>query len=191
MKDRNHMTADYVDDYMEGEVIFNQQNLGIGAPYLPRARRVDYPLAEYNYAQARAERQMYQLVKKSEQILFSAQTVFPFDFFPDTLTINGNKIDIVNSSFFASHQTTSIPLRDIANVEVQTSPFFASLKIINIRYPMHPHQLQYLKKKDAIRAKKIIDGLLVAMSQGTDISQIEPDKLIDQIEKVGASAVVE
>src|SRR5438034_3327491 len=38
-----------------------------------------------------------QLAKKSSQVLFRTKTVFPFDLFPDTLTINANKIDIVQS----------------------------------------------------------------------------------------------
>jgi hypothetical protein len=119
------------------------------------------------------------------------QTVFPFDFFPDTLTINANKIDVVKTSFFASHQTSSIPLRDIANVEIQTSPFFATLRITNIRYPMHPKVLRFLKKHEAMKAKNIIDGLLVAISQGADITNIEPTKLIEEMEKVGNSATEE
>jgi len=181
------------DPVTEEGVIFNQQMMGIGSARGLGPRRVDY-LPKENRSPStkqslvRAERKMNDIVKKSEQILFTTQTVFPFDLFPDSITISGNKIEISNSNFFASHQTSSIPLRDIANVEIQTSPFFASLKIINIRYPMHPHILQYLKKRDAIKAKNIIDGLLVAMSQGADITQIETHKLIEQIEKVGRSA---
>lgn len=94
---------------------------------------------------------------------------------------------MVSSQFFASHQTTSIPLHDIANVEVQTSPFFSTLRIITIRYPMHAIVLRYLRKHDATKAKNIIDGLLVAISQGADVSAIEPVRFIKQIEKVGES----
>ena len=136
-----------------------------------------------------AEAQIRDIARKSSQILFSTKTVFPFDFFPDTLTINANKIDIVQGNFFLSHQTTSIPLKDIANIEIQTAIFFATLRIINIRYPMNPTVLNYLKKSDAIRAKNIIDGLLVAASQGADVASIEPEKLLPQIEQAGKSLV--
>jgi hypothetical protein len=135
------------------------------------------------------EEKVYTLARKSNQVLYTTTTVFPFDFFPDTLTINANKIDVVKSEFFGSHQTTSVPLRDIANVEVQTTPFFASLRIVNIRYPMQPINLQYLKKDDAVKAKQIIDGLMVAMSQGADVAAIEPKRFLREIETVGASAV--
>lgn len=180
-----------------GQVIYNQQNMGIGSAkgrknklfqkpkILPKpVRRTDQkPEGK------QTEAQVHQMARKSSQILFRTKTVFPFDLFPDTLTINCNKIDVVNAQFFASTQTTSIPLHDIANVEVQTAPFFATLRIINIRYPMNPVVLSYLKKKEAIKAKNIIDGLLVAVSQGTDVASIEPTKLLKQIEKTGKSTV--
>lgn len=137
------------------------------------------------------EEKIHELAVKSSQVLFTTEAVFPFDLFPDILTVTANKIDIVQSNFFASRQTSSIPLRDIASVEVQTSPFFATLSIINMRYPMEPHVINYLKKNEAIKAKTIIDGLLVALSQGADIAEIEPNTLLKEIEKVGASAVAE
>jgi len=139
----------------------------------------------------KVENKINQMADKSDQILFRTKTVFPFDFFPDTITINANKIDIINAAFFFSSSTTSIPLRDIANVEIETSPFFAKIKIVNIRYPMEPLMMQYLHKSDAIRAKNIIDGLLVSMSQGADVAAIDPQKMQPQIEKVGEGATTE
>jgi hypothetical protein len=172
----------------EVEIIYNQQNQGIGAA---AGRKGKKPQTEEAITQEKMEEKIYQLARKSSQVLFQTRTVFPFDFFPDTLTVTANKIDVVSSAFFLSHQTTSIPLADIANVEIQTSPFFATLQIINIRYPMHPLILNYLKINDAQKAKKIIDGLLVAVAQGTDVTKIEPANFIKQIEKVGESGVEE
>jgi hypothetical protein len=134
-----------------------------------------------------AEDKMRELARKSSQVLFQLRTVFPFDFFPDTITINANKIDVVQSEFFFSHNTTSIPIKDIANVEVETIPFFATIKLINIRAPMRPISISFLKHDEAIRAKKIIDGLLVATEQGADVSSIEPKQFLRHIEVVGRS----
>jgi len=177
---------------LEEEAIFNQQHMGIGSAVNTQRRHV-LPTKRPKVPQDNAtpEEKLHNLAEKSSQVLFTAHTVFPFDLFPNTLTVNANKIDIVNVSFFASRQTTSIPLHDIANVEVQTSPFLATLRIINIRYPMHPTVVRYMKKDDAVRAKGIIDGLLVALSQGADISEIEPGKMLADIEKLGGSAVEE
>jgi hypothetical protein len=176
---------------LEEELIFNQQSMGIGSAVNSSRRRVPSENSTENSDNKSPEEKINELVEKSSHVLFSMQTVFPFDFFPDTLTINANKIDVVKTSFFASHQTSSIPLRDIANVEIQTSPFFATLRITNIRYPMHPKVLRFLKKHEAMKAKNIIDGLLVAISQGADITNIEPTKLIEEMEKVGNSATEE
>jgi hypothetical protein len=188
------------------EVVYRQQNLGIGSANGQMRKRLSVADSGRKKPPSRSppptkkqktdniqeiEEKMYQLERKSTDVLFSARTVFPFDLFPDTLTISANKIDIVSSQFFFSNQTTSIPLRDIANVEIQTAPFFATLRIINIRYPMHPSIIRFLKKNDALKAKNIIDGLLVAMSQGADIAAIEPHRLLSQIETVGKSSVKE
>lgn len=159
--------------------------MGIGAVNGRKSNVQEKQKTDRQTTEAHVER----MARKSSQILFRTKTVFPFDLFPDTLTINANKIDVVNSEFFASNQTTSIPLHDIANVEVQTAPFFATIRIINIRYPMKPVILNYLKKDEAIKAKNIIDGLLVAVSQGADVANIDPDKFLKQIEKAGKSTV--
>ncbi len=137
----------------------------------------------------KAKSKVQQLVRKSEEVLFSTKTVWPFDLFPDTLTITANKLDIVQSVFFFSAQTTSIPIRDIARVELETSLFFAKLNIVNLRYPMEPIEIEYLWKSEATRAKNIIDGLLVSMSQGADVSAIEPKDMVPELEQVGQSAV--
>lgn len=134
-----------------------------------------------------AENKVRELARKSSQVLYQLKSVFPFDFFPDTITINANKIDIVQSDFFFSNQRTSVPIRDIANVEVETIPFFATLKLINIRAPMRPISVSHLKHDEAIKAKRIIDGLLVATEQGADMSSLEPKKFLPHIEAVGKS----
>lgn len=177
------------DPHVEEQVIFAQQSLGIAAAYGQRG--VNDKKRKQNRNSKSQEQRVYEMARKSMQVLYQTRTVFPFDFFPDTLTITANKIEVVNSSFFGSNQTTSVPLRDIANVEIQTSPFFATVRIINIRFPMHPLTLQYLKKPDAIKAKNIIDGLLVAISQGADITAIEPEQFLREIEQVGQGAINE
>lgn len=185
---KNHHITDPA--ITQSEVIFNQQNLGIGtASGVQPTKQTEKKRT--TQSQRQIENHILKIARKSSQILFQTKTVFPFDFFPDTLTINANKIDIVNSEFFASNRTTSIPLNDIANVEVQTVPFFATIRIISIRFPMKPIVLHYLKKTEAIKAKNIIDGLLVAISQGADITNIDPQTILKQIETAGKSNVEE
>jgi hypothetical protein len=54
---------------------------------------------------------------------------------------------------------------------------------------MQPIKLTYLKKDDATKAKRIIDGLLVAAAQGADVAAIEPKRFVRELEQVGASAI--
>ena len=93
-------------------------------------------------------------------VLFHTQTIFPHDLYPDSLTINSNHIEIMNAESLTTQQSKSIPLRDIAKIELIVTPFFATLNIINIRSPLHPITLQYLQIDKAIKAKKLIESLI-------------------------------
>jgi hypothetical protein len=128
---------------------------------------------------------MREICDNPSQILFQTKTVFPFDFFPDELKISSTKIEIKQFHFINTYTKTMIPLQDIAYVEINTIPFFATMKIGNIRV-RNPVVLRYLPAGAALKAKRIIDGLLIAQESGVDISVIEPKALLPQIESLAA-----
>lgn len=119
------------------------------------------------------------------EVLFQTKTFFPFDFFPDILTITATKIEIKIYSFFFTYSTITIPLQDIGFVELDKSLFFASLSVINIRRSESPVTLNFLLTKDAVRCRRIINGLLIAQEAGVDVSIVEPKNLLPQIEGLG------
>lgn len=123
--------------------------------------------------------------KHHTDVLFRTKTVFPFDLFPDTLTISPSKIEIKINSFFFTYSTVTIPLQDIGFVELDKSVFFSSLSLINIRRYETPVILNYLMTRDAIYGKKIINGLLIAQEAGVDVSVVEPKELLTQLVELG------
>lgn len=127
---------------------------------------------------------MHAMSQRHSDILFQARTVFPFDLFPDTLTISATKIELRVNSFFYSYNTVTIPLQDIGHIELEKGPFFSTLNIINIRADK-PITVRYLWNYDALRGKKLINGLLIAQEAGVDVSVIEAKKLLDQLERLG------
>ncbi len=128
---------------------------------------------------------MSEISKSRTDVLFQARTVFPFDLFPKVLTISSTKIEAKLNSFFYTYSTVTIPLQDIANVELNSSLFFSTLNVINIR-SKDPLVMRFLWNRDAIKGKKLINGLLIAQESGVDVSVIEPKKLLPQLEGLGA-----
>lgn len=128
------------------------------------------------------------IASRAEKILFRAKTVFPFDFFPDTVTIDANKVDICLKSFFATETVTSIMLKEIMDVRVNIALFLATLII---DYGPHPLKIKsvfvsQLLKKDALKAKEIIEGVLVLYrGENIDTSKLKPEEAMEGIKEVG------
>ena len=131
------------------------------------------------------------LVKRSNKILLKTSAVFPFDFFPDEITIDESKVNIIFHEFFLSEDVHSITIDMIRDIEVETSPLFATLKIVPDGYPGHALEVHYLKKKDAIKARRIIQGLMVARKQDIDLAQLDESHFIEEIESLGKTHLAE
>ena len=71
------------------------------------------------------------LVGKSNRILASISSQFPFDFFPDTLNVEEGRITVIARVFFFSSQVHSVDIKDISNVFINLAPFFAQLVIVS------------------------------------------------------------
>lgn len=132
-----------------------------------------------------------ELLKSAGRVLLKATTVFPFDFFPDQITIDECKVNIVFHSFFLSEDIHSIPIDMIRDIEVEAGPFFATLKIVPDGYPGQPLRIRLLKKKDAIRARKIIEGLIVAKRHGIDMTTLDDINLEENAELIGSTHLSE
>ena len=131
------------------------------------------------------------VLNASEKILFKTSSVFPFDLFPDEITIDECKINIVFHEFFLSEDIHSITIDMIKDVKVEHGPFFASLKIVPDGYPGQPLEVRYLKRGDAVKARRIVQGLIVAKKQGLDLTKLDVYDFINKIESLGATHLVE
>lgn len=107
------------------------------------------------------------LKKETTSTLYKFHTVFPFDFFPDEITIDENKVSIISWNFFLNYDVRSILIEDITDVTVECGPFFAALTLVdssNFRFPITV-KIEYLKKKEAIMARKLIQGLILTKNR--------------------------
>lgn len=63
------------------------------------------------------------LVLKSRKALFEISAVFPFDFFPDKIKIDENKVDLIYCKFFFNKHMSSFLIEDIHTVTLSTGVF--------------------------------------------------------------------
>jgi hypothetical protein len=125
------------------------------------------------------------LIDQSHCVLLNISAVFPFDFFPDQVTIDENKVNIVERMFFWSEYIHSVMIKDIMNVVVQSGLFFATLQLIPIGHGDIPIEVRYLKRHDAIRARRIIQGLIAAKKANIDLTALPKKVLTEKIEELG------
>jgi hypothetical protein len=120
------------------------------------------------------EKLLNSLTLESKSVLFQFKSTFPFDFFPDTITIDESKVNITSQDFFLCSHVRSILISNISDISIDTGVFFATISIIdssNYRFPII-ETLRYVKKSDAIRARELIQGLILAKSKNISLSNI-------------------
>ncbi len=129
------------------------------------------------------------IVQASRRILFQAQNVFPLDFFPDKIIIDENKIDIVYGLFFFSQEVFSIPYNRLSGATSSVGLFFGSLSIEIQGYEQNPPVLSKLWRQDAIRARRLLNGLVTAHRQGIDLSKLDLTQVMNLVEEIGSAQV--
>jgi len=134
-----------------------------------------------------ALKKLNKLAQGSARVLIEIKTVFPFNFFTDYLIIDELKVTIHTSYFFYTKEVRSIEYKDILNVIVQEGVIFAKLEIIDRFFTQHPSSLEYLKKKEAIEARRVIQGMIIAKKENIDTQKIPANELLDQLERIGQS----
>lgn len=113
----------------------------------------------------------------SHEILFKANTVFPFTLFPDTVTLDREKLNFAIRYFFRVAQETSVPIRDILSVEVDVGLFFGSVHTASRYYITSPKVINYLWRSDAIKLQRLLQGYIIAHEREIDCSSIKKDSL--------------
>jgi len=125
------------------------------------------------------------ITEESQEELISVTTVFPFQLFPDTITVDRQKVSIIRRHFFRVADTAVAKIGDIINVEASTGPFLGSVKIFS-RYLSDSHyQMSYLTRGDTQRLQRILQGLLIAHEKGIDSSLIPRNELITMLLELG------
>lgn len=138
-----------------------------------------------------ANDELNELVEKSHNCLIKVSAVFPFDIFPNKITVDVNQVNIIIKEFFWSERRHSIHIKDIMDVFIDTSLFFSTIKIVDRGYTDNGIDIKWLKNNDAIRLRRIIQGLIIAHRQQLDFTKIDTKDLVSKIEDLGRVKEIE
>ena len=131
------------------------------------------------------------LVKKSNRILVNISTHrFPFDIFPDTLNVEEGRLTVIIRDFFFSSQVHSVDIKDISNIFIHTSPFFAQLVIVSKTFTENDIRIKGLWRKEAVFARRIVEGLRTFETNQIDTSVYTKLELINKLKELSKTAIV-
>jgi hypothetical protein len=137
--------------------------------------------------------------EKSSDVLFKAESVFPFTLFPDTVILDRDKITVIERRFFKVASTSTIRVEDILSSDVNVGPFFGSVQVVPrvFTYQMSqkqqsgdepaPATIKYLWKHDALRLNKLVNAYIIARLKKIDSSNIPVKKLTELLYEIGKS----
>ena len=130
------------------------------------------------------------LVNKTHNTLLVVRSIRFFDFFPDKLIIDENKVSFIYKDAFGVKSIHSVLIENITYVEAHTSLMTGTLVVVDSSNYRHPIELKInnLRKESAIRARKLIQGLVHAKNSKTDLSEFSAYDLENNLEELGRVA---
>ncbi len=148
---------------------------------------INFPLRSppHSLQKLEALKKVDNLVKGSSENIYQASSVFPFDFFPDHITVNRSRVDIIIGMFIATKEMISILIENIYEVDIDYSLFFASINFKVTGNLQNPPPIGFLKKDEAIKLRRIISGLVLALKEKIDIKELTVQELQITMEQIG------
>lgn len=126
-----------------------------------------------------------ELTEKSLDVLYEATTVFPFTLFPDTVTLDREKLTIAERMFWRTAKITSVPVGEIMSAEANVGPLFGSLRLTFRFFANNERVVNFLPRKDAVEMQRLIHGYIIAHRREIDVSSVSKDKLINLLSELG------
>lgn len=167
----NHLVANSVND----------QDI----PKKPIYSELQTPVTEPLTA-SESKSKMSQVVSESNEVLDRAKTVFPFDLFPDEVIVDRTKVTIVSRVFFGMADTRSIRIEDIMSAGSTTVVFLGTLTITTrVNNQEEQISVRPLFSEDAFRLKQLIQGYVITLQRGIDMSKLSVAELKQTISEMG------
>ena len=124
------------------------------------------------------------LSEGSDKIIYETSSFFPFQFFPDKLIIDVNKITLVRNAMLFN-RTTPILIEDILTVRITNDFFFSSIYFEVRAFEQNPPPITFIKAKEAILAETYVLALIKSKNDNIDLSKIPLKILKSKLKEIG------
>lgn len=136
------------------------------------------------------KKKVARLVKKSNRILLSiCSHALPFDFFPTIINIEEKRIAIIDRHFLSS-EVHSIDIKNISNVLINNTLIFSEIIIISKTFEENEIKVINLRTKEAVYARRIIEGLRIFESENIDTYDYTKEELIAKLQELSTTKIV-
>lgn len=129
------------------------------------------------------------LVSKSNRILISISSIFPWDMFISTINVEDTRVTLIHRQLFSS-QVHSVDIKDIHNVFIDTSLIFASLTLVARTFVQNELTIGKLRKKEAIMVRRIIEGLRMFAKGDIDTTVYTREELLTKLRELSTTKIV-
>ncbi|HRN96486.1 MAG TPA: hypothetical protein PLD54_03505 [Candidatus Levybacteria bacterium] len=175
----------------EGDQKQNDHNGKNGLKPMPIMTDTPPPQEEGRSAPAiqltQLSRTLEEISKTSARVIYRIKTIFPFVLFPDEIVADEEKVSVVIGNFYKSGYLRSVMIRDISTISIDTSLLFACMTIIDRNYIQDALVVQFLKKDEAFKMRRVLMGLVISDQNKVDLSAYSTDELCKHLERIGAS----
>jgi hypothetical protein len=124
------------------------------------------------------------LAEKSQDVLLNIKAKFPFDFFPNQIIIDANKVDIIYRAFLTRDVFTAL-IENINSVHISRNGFFATLAFEITGFEKNPEPILFLAVSDATAARRIIMGLIATRKKNINLTEIPTSDLVEKLTDIG------
>lgn len=129
------------------------------------------------------------MVSNSNRLLIGTKSIFPFDLFPNTINVEATRVNIIQRSLFYS-EVHSVDIKDISNVFLSQSLFFAALVIVSRTFAKNEIKITKLWKKHAIEVRRIIEGLRMIVRADIDMNNYSVKELKNKLRELSTTKIV-
>lgn len=132
-----------------------------------------------------------ELVRKSNRILTTISShKLPYDFFPDSITIEEGRLTVITRNFFFNSRVHSIDIKNVSNIFINIAPLFAQLVIVSKTFIENEIKIKCLRKKEAVFARRIIEGLRIFADKDIDTSNYTKEELLAKLSELSTTKIV-
>jgi hypothetical protein len=143
------------------------------------------PETEVPSEQQEVQERLIDITVKAQDILYRADTVFPFTLFPNTITLDREKLTVATRTFFRTARIISVPIDSISSAEVSVGPFFGSLHMASKYFVQNTYLVNFLTRSDAMKIEHLMQGFIIAHDKKVDLTDIEKEDLLILLDDLG------